>query len=207
MIVLLARPSCHSTILLFMRSIFGPAALPLPLLLLLLLLLLTSAAGAPAAGKKDKKRDEKSCDVCLDVINSIISQGMPDVKARPKEERVEAAKTAIVMHCSHQNHLHTSERRMCSYLEPLQTVAANALVMKMRSDRICKKLNKANPDVCELVTITKQEQSAAAMRKNNAKALSAEQYLLTVDPDFLGTMTFQQKNELKFNFERGIELI
>ena len=102
-IVLLARPSCHSTILLFMRSIFGPAALPLPLLLLLLLLLLTSAAGAPAAGKKDKKRDEKSCDVCLDVINSIISQGMPDVKARPKEERVEAAKTAIVMHCSHQN--------------------------------------------------------------------------------------------------------
>ena len=196
------------------RSLRAP---PPPLLLLLLLLMLlvsaTTAANAADSSSKPKRRKQEeqktdsSCGVCLDIINSIVDMSMPDVRAKPKEQRLAAAVSAIDMYCSHSNRLHTSERRMCSYLEPLQTVAAKALVMKMRSDRICKKLNKENPDVCSLVTLSKQEHSAMSMRRSNQQALTAAEYLLTVDPDFLIPLTPQQKRELLYQFERGTVMI
>jgi hypothetical protein len=63
--------------------------------------------------------------------------------------------------------METSERRMCYYLEPMLQLTARALVNNMRTDRICKKLTKENPDVCQLVTVT--ETSTAERRAMSSK--------------------------------------
>jgi len=56
---------------------------------------------------------------------------------------------------------------MCYYLEPLVLMTAKALLNNMRTDRICKKLTKENPDVCLLVTVTAT--SVAERRAMSAK--------------------------------------
>ena len=162
----------------------------------------TAKAAAPL--RKPSNNENKSCDVCLNVIASIVETSMADIKAMPKAEQLQATIVAIKMYCSQQNPLHTSERRMCYYLEPMQHIAAKALVMNMRSDRICKKLNKENPDVCSLVTLTKRERNAYTMHKNDETVLSAKDYIKIVDVDYITSLTRAQKNELKYHFERGI---
>ena len=83
-------------------------------------------------------------------------------------ERQEAMIGAIATFCAHQDHMETSERKMCYYLEPLLQTTAQALLNNMRTDRICKKLAKENPDVCLLVTVTetsKAERQAMSNKK------------------------------------------
>ena len=79
---------------------------------------------------------------------------MGGIKELPKAEREAAAITAIGQYCSQQDHLETSERKLCYYLEPLRQTTARSLLMGMTHPRICKKLSKENPDICTLETVT-----------------------------------------------------
>merc|ERR1712054_1528 len=46
--------------------------------------------------------------------------------------------------------LNSRDRKMCYYFEPIKAAIAQPFSTKMPKDRVCKRLKKENPEICEV---------------------------------------------------------
>mmetsp|Transcript_41020 Transcript_41020/g.80722 ORF Transcript_41020/g.80722 Transcript_41020/m.80722 type:complete len:172 (+) Transcript_41020:157-672(+) len=147
------------------------------------------------------------CDICLSVVDDLVNLALVDVKNLPKDARELAAIEAIESYCTGtQQNLETSQRKMCYYLEPLRQTAARALLMKMTPIRVCRKLSKENPDICNLVTVVKTE--ARQRREMTDTFESAEdeilKELLSHDEKWFNSLDDSQFDAVLREFRRGV---
>mmetsp|Transcript_62712 Transcript_62712/g.141627 ORF Transcript_62712/g.141627 Transcript_62712/m.141627 type:complete len:174 (+) Transcript_62712:143-664(+) len=153
----------------------------------------------------DTAASSDECDVCATVLEGIKGLALVDVKNKPKDLREAAAIDAIGVFCDQQMHLETSQRKMCYYLDPLKQTAARSLLMNMPTNRICRKLDKENPDICKLQTISINQPTHTLGLVSSAGEL--EDFfddLYRMAPDFFGNLTDRQKKEILREAERGV---
>ncbi|KAJ1460956.1 armet protein [Pelagophyceae sp. CCMP2097] len=113
-----------------------------------LLLLLLSAAQLSQCAKVE---DPKECEVCISNLEQIEQLIDKDQKAS-KQSITEA----ISKHCGDlQNEkpnpaLSQKDRKMCYYFEPIKAAIAQPFSTRMPKDRVCKRLKKENPEICQI---------------------------------------------------------
>jgi len=108
------------------------------------------------AAKKEKKPDPKECEVCIANLNEI-DKLLPDKKDKKSEAKV---MEAIGKRCTKSgfgsewkpNPLLKSPKdvKMCYYFEPIKKSVATSFAMGMPKKKVCQKLMKDNPEVCDV---------------------------------------------------------
>ena len=80
--------------------------------------------------------------VCMKVMTEIRdSMEKSDLKDKPKIE------SAIGSHCSNEK-LSAREKKICYYIDPIKRDVAQPFSLGMPVDRLCKRINKSNPEIC-----------------------------------------------------------
>ncbi|CAI5745272.1 unnamed protein product [Peronospora destructor] len=110
------------------------------MLLALVALVLGSAPAVQA--------DEKECEVCIKVIDGLKTTYAKLVEEKPKIKKQDLAETAVTKFCGKK--LSTKDNKLCYNLEPLKKDVARQVVFKKDSLKICKSLEKKNPDFCSM---------------------------------------------------------
>ncbi|KAL7486457.1 hypothetical protein ACHAW6_012056 [Cyclotella cf. meneghiniana] len=86
--------------------------------------------------------DPRDCEVCMKVMTDIRdSMPKPDQKDKPKIE------SAIGSHCANES-LSAREKKICYYIDPIKRDVAQPFSLGMTADRLCKRINKNNPEIC-----------------------------------------------------------
>jgi len=123
-------------------------------LTLLLALLVIVQLGVIAAKKKDKAPDPKECEVCISNLEKI------DMLI-PKEKKGDQAaiESAIGTHCTLSGFgsdwkpnpalENTKDVKMCYMFEPIKKAISSPFAMGMPKKKVCARLKKDNPEVCE----------------------------------------------------------
>lgn len=129
-------------------------------LCMLVLLVLSSMQGFTDAAKekkapKKKEADPRECEVCvsnLEQIDRLIASDKKSDKA--------AIEKAIGTHCTlsgfgsewKPNPALTSPKdvKMCYMFEPIKKSISNPFSMGMPKKKVCERLKKDNPEVCEI---------------------------------------------------------
>ncbi|GMH72313.1 hypothetical protein TrLO_g5598 [Triparma laevis f. longispina] len=101
------------------------------LLLIFSLLLATSLAG--------------ECEVCTKVIDDV-RESMGEKKTWKSKPAVEAA---LDKYCK-KKELGVREKKICYYLTPIKRDVAQPFSLGIPSSKVCKKLEKVNPEVCSV---------------------------------------------------------
>jgi hypothetical protein len=132
-----------------------------------------------ASAAKDK--DPKECEVCISNLNQIDALIDKDEKTSHQ-----SITEAISKHCGDlQNEkpnpaLSQKDRKMCYFFEPIKMAIAQPFSTRMPKDRVCKRLMKANPEICEIKYAVKvpaaesgetKEETAAKIKKMRVKEL------------------------------------
>eukprot|EP00619_Florenciella_sp_RCC1007_P014090 CAMPEP_0205908266 /NCGR_PEP_ID=MMETSP1325-20131115/3093_1 /ASSEMBLY_ACC=CAM_ASM_000708 /TAXON_ID=236786 /ORGANISM="Florenciella sp., Strain RCC1007" /LENGTH=177 /DNA_ID=CAMNT_0053274441 /DNA_START=64 /DNA_END=597 /DNA_ORIENTATION=+ len=146
-----------------------------------------------------EKAASMPCPVCENLVAQVVDV-YADLRAEDSgsTDRVSLAAQAVDVYCRN-NMINTSERRMCSFLEPLRQVAAKALAMKMSVPRICKKLHKENPQTCGLVAITEdivQGRSQEERERASKVRFEEDPEIVLVRAKRVENMTAREKREL-----------
>ena len=138
--------------------------------------LLALVAGAAGAAKKAK--DPKECEVCIANLEAIDLLIDKDEKAS-KQSIMEA----ITKHCGDiQNEqpnpkLNSRDRKMCYYFEPIRAAIAQPFSTRMPKNRVCKRLQKSNGEICNVkyqVQVDQNmsdEEMLAQLKKKRVKEL------------------------------------
>lgn len=92
--------------------------------------------------------DEKECEVCIKVIDDLKATYAQLVEKKPKEKAQSLAETAVTKHCGKK--LSPKDNKLCYNLEPLKKDVARQVAFKKDSMKICKLLEKKNPDFCSM---------------------------------------------------------
>ncbi len=74
----------------------------------------------------------------------------PDQKDKPKIEN------ALGKYCK-KDTLSARERKICYYVDPIKRDVAQPFSLGMPVDRLCKRINKANPEICSVKFPVKTE--------------------------------------------------
>eukprot|EP00560_Eucampia_antarctica_P006460 CAMPEP_0197823546 /NCGR_PEP_ID=MMETSP1437-20131217/880_1 /TAXON_ID=49252 ORGANISM="Eucampia antarctica, Strain CCMP1452" /NCGR_SAMPLE_ID=MMETSP1437 /ASSEMBLY_ACC=CAM_ASM_001096 /LENGTH=155 /DNA_ID=CAMNT_0043422767 /DNA_START=105 /DNA_END=572 /DNA_ORIENTATION=- len=83
-----------------------------------------------------------SCEVCIKVITDVReSMDKADVKKKPKVE------AALGAYCARDD-LGARERKICYYIDPIKRDVAQPFSTGMTPDRVCKRINQSNPEIC-----------------------------------------------------------
>jgi len=132
----------------------------MPRLLLLLLLLLPSALSA-------------DCEVCTKVIDDVrLSLG--DRKTWKSKPAVEAA---LEKYCK-KKELGVREKKICYYLTPIKRDVAQPFSLGLPSDKVCKRLEKVNPEVCSVrfpvKTTNMSQKDYSKLRVKQLKSILAD---------------------------------
>jgi len=128
------------------------------LLFLALLVVVCAAivsAKAAKAAKKPKVEDPKECEVCIDNLERI-DMLIPSDKKGDKL----AIEKAIGTHCTlsgfgsewKPNPALTSPKdvKVCYIFEPIKKSVSTPFAMGMPKKKVCQKLKKENPEICEI---------------------------------------------------------
>jgi len=123
--------------------------------LLVLLFISSPIAAAPAKKGKAKVADPKDCEVCvanLEAIDKLIPSD--------KKGDTAAVEKAIGTHCTlsgfgsewKPNPALTSPKdvKMCYLFEPIKKSISQPFATGMPKKKVCERLMKANPEVCEV---------------------------------------------------------
>merc|ERR1719263_1146512 len=146
----------------------------------LVLLLLAVLCVIQLEAKKAKAPDPKECEVCianLDMIDALI-EDKKDKKSAPKIEE------AIGKHCTKSgfgsewkpNPLLKSPKdvKMCYYFEPIKKSVSAPFSMGMPKKKVCEKLKKDNPEICDVrypIKVEKKEGEKVDYGKMRVKDL------------------------------------
>jgi len=97
-------------------------------------LLATAMMATPTMGS--------DCEVCTKVMTDVReSMDKADIKNKPKVEE------ALGAYCARDDH-GPRERKICYYIDPIKRDVAQPFSTGMPPDRVCKRINKANPEIC-----------------------------------------------------------
>jgi mesencephalic astrocyte-derived neurotrophic factor len=149
------------------------------LTLLLALLVIVQLGVVAAAKKKEKTVDPKECEVCinnLEKIDMLISK--ENKYSKP------AIESAIGTHCTLSGFgsdwkpnpalENSKDVKMCYIFEPIKKAIAEPFSMGMPKAKVCKRLMKDNPDICELrypIKVEKKEGESVNYSKMKIKDL------------------------------------
>lgn len=84
----------------------------------------------------------------LQEVRDTLSK--PDQKDKPKIEQ------ALGEYCSNES-LPAREKKICYYIDPIKRDVAQPFSLGMTVDRVCKRINKANPEICSVKFPVKTE--------------------------------------------------
>ena len=78
--------------------------------------------------------------------------------AMPKSDQKEKSKieSAIGSHCANEK-LPAREKKICYYIDPIKRDVAQPFSLGMPADRLCKRINKSNPEICSVKFPVKTE--------------------------------------------------
>lgn len=95
--------------------------------------------------------DPRECEVCMKVMQEV-RDAMPkaDQREKPKIEK------ALGAHCE-KDTLSARERKICYYVDPIKRDVAQPFSLGMPVDRLCKRINKSNPEICSVKFPVKTE--------------------------------------------------
>lgn len=80
--------------------------------------------------------------VCMKVMQDVRdSMSKADQKDKPKIE------AALGSHCA-KDTLSARERKICYYIDPIKRDVAHPFSLGMSVDRLCKRINKSNSEIC-----------------------------------------------------------
>uniref|UniRef100_A0A7R9VPQ9 Mesencephalic astrocyte-derived neurotrophic factor homolog n=1 Tax=Pseudictyota dubia TaxID=2749911 RepID=A0A7R9VPQ9_9STRA len=86
--------------------------------------------------------EAKDCEVCIKVIQDIRdSMDKADIKKKPKVE------AAMGDYCARSD-LGPREKKVCYYIDPIKRDVAQPFSTGMPPDRVCKRINQSNPEIC-----------------------------------------------------------
>ncbi|CAH0518029.1 unnamed protein product [Peronospora belbahrii] len=92
--------------------------------------------------------DGKECEVCVKVIDDLKATYEELVKEKPKGKKQDLAETAVTKLCGKK--LSSKDNKLCYNLKPLKKDVARQVAFKKDSLKICKLLEKKNPDFCSM---------------------------------------------------------
>jgi len=109
-----------------------------------------------AAGKKSEKTaDPKECEVCISNLEAI-DKLLPDADKSNKDK----IEKAIGKHCTSSGFgsdwkpssklTSPKDVKMCYIFEPIKKSISGPFSMRMPKDKVCKRLKKDNPEICEI---------------------------------------------------------
>mmetsp|Transcript_14568 Transcript_14568/g.43790 ORF Transcript_14568/g.43790 Transcript_14568/m.43790 type:complete len:120 (-) Transcript_14568:335-694(-) len=90
------------------------------------------------------KIDDKECEVCMSVLDEVektIEQG----GARKKTKQL----SALEAYCA-QNEIGQKQKKICYWLMPMKRDVAQTAATGMPKKKVCQRLSKNNPEVCEV---------------------------------------------------------
>uniref|UniRef100_K3WKY5 Mesencephalic astrocyte-derived neurotrophic factor homolog n=1 Tax=Globisporangium ultimum (strain ATCC 200006 / CBS 805.95 / DAOM BR144) TaxID=431595 RepID=K3WKY5_GLOUD len=136
-------------------------------LLALVALVLSAVPGASAA-------DEKDCEVCVKVVNDVKGVYTTLLEEKKGGKKLGIAETALGKYCGKK--LSTKDNKLCYFLEPLKKDVARQITYGKDSFKICKSLEKKNPDFCSMRYPTKTDVNTdyTKMRVKQLKKILSE---------------------------------
>jgi len=100
----------------------------------------------------------------MDDVRATLSK--EDAKSKP------AIETALGTYCEDaDNKLGPREKKICYYIDPVKRDVAQPYSLGMPSDKVCKRINKQNPEICAVKFPIKTE----AMEKQDLSKLRVKQ--------------------------------
>ena len=127
----------------------------LMIILAVLCLVVLQLPAVAAKAKRGKEVDPKQCEVCISNLESIAN-------LLPKEDKSDKSKieAAISKHCTKSgagstwkaNEALTNPKdvKMCYYFEPIKKSIAQPFSTGMPKAKVCQRLTKDNPEICEV---------------------------------------------------------
>jgi hypothetical protein len=122
---------------------------------ILMMVLATSMVSAKKAEAKVKAVDPKECEVCISNLEAIDLL-IPADKKTDKS----AIEKAIGTHCTlsgfgsdwkpNPNLTSPKDVKMCYIFEPIKKSVSNPYSMGMPKMKVCQRLKKENPEICEI---------------------------------------------------------
>mmetsp|Transcript_11563 Transcript_11563/g.23727 ORF Transcript_11563/g.23727 Transcript_11563/m.23727 type:complete len:164 (+) Transcript_11563:50-541(+) len=102
------------------------------------------------------RADTKVCEVCSKVIDDVRAEMGPR-SAWKNKSKVEEA---LGKYCKRKD-LGVKEKKICYYLDPIKRDVAQPFSLGMPSEKVCKRLEKVNPEVCSVKYPMKTEKMDA----------------------------------------------
>ncbi|KAL3762288.1 hypothetical protein ACHAWU_000935 [Discostella pseudostelligera] len=103
------------------------------------------------ASSASASNDPRECEVCMKVMQEVRDTLSKDAqKDKPKIEK------ALGDYCSNES-LPPREKKICYYIDPIKRDVAQPFSLGMPVDRVCKRINKANPEICSVKFPVKTE--------------------------------------------------
>jgi len=143
------------------------------------LVIVLVAALAVSAAKGKKAEDPRECEVCIANLNFIDALIAPQDKKNP-----EAIEAAMGKHCTSSGFgslwkpnpalTNPKDVKMCYYFEPIKKAVSTPFATGMPKDKVCKRLKKDNPEICEVkypLKVEKKEGEKVDYNKMKVKDL------------------------------------
>ncbi|KAG7399221.1 hypothetical protein PHYBOEH_009387 [Phytophthora boehmeriae] len=144
--------------------------------------------------------DEKECEVCIKVIDDLKATYSQLIEENPKGKKQELAESAVTKLCGKK--LSAKDNKLCYNLEPLKKDVARQVSFKKDTLKICKSLEKKNPDFCSMRYPVKTDANTdySKMRVKQLRKILAERGVECVGcvekSDFIAKIKATEHNEL-----------
>jgi mesencephalic astrocyte-derived neurotrophic factor len=117
-----------------------------------------------------KPVDPKHCEVCKKVIGDIHAEVKKlDKKKQKNKEKIEAV---TAKYCKNKK-LDQKAKKVCYYIDPIKREVSTPMAMGAPVDRICKKLEKKNANICTVKYKIKTEKGKTDYSKMRVKHLKS----------------------------------
>jgi len=116
----------------------------------------------------------EECEVCIKVIEDVRAR--MEKKDLNKKDKIEAA---LGDYCNpDKTKLTQREKKICYYIDPIKRDVAQPFSLGMPADRVCKRINKSNPEICTVKfpvkTANLEPKDFSKMRVKQLKSILAD---------------------------------
>lgn len=115
----------------------------------------------------------KECEVCSKVIDDVrSSMSKEDLRVKSKIEE------ALGAYCANEAALGPREKKICYYIDPIKRDVSQPFSTGMTSERVCKRINAQNPEICTvkfpIATEKLEPQDLSKLRVKQLKSILAD---------------------------------
>ncbi|ETV95499.1 hypothetical protein H310_10968 [Aphanomyces invadans] len=94
-------------------------------------------------------KDDKECEVCVKVIDTLKSQYSDLLKESKGKPKIDVAEAALEKMCN-KFKSNPKEKKLCYFLEPMKKDTARQVTIGKDTIKICQSLTKKNPEFCSI---------------------------------------------------------